>query len=50
MKRAAYILAVVAWVSGISTARGPWSTAAAFLFPPYAWVLVADRIWPEVKP
>lgn len=47
MKTLTYLIAVVAWVAGISLARGFWPTATAYLFPPYAWVLVADRVIPE---
>lgn len=36
------LLAVVAWVTGTVLAPGWWKLAA-FVFPPYAWYLFAER-------
>jgi len=35
---------LVAWPAGILLANGFWSALAAFLFPPWAWILVVGRI------
>ena len=37
------LLAVVAWVAGTVLAPGWWKLAA-FVFPPYPWYLVAERV------
>lgn len=47
MKYVAYIIVVTSWIAGISLAQGFWQTAAAYVFPPYAWVLVAERMIPN---
>lgn len=44
MNYIAYIAAITAWVFGIAFAKGFWQTTAAYVFPPYAWVLVAESV------
>lgn len=38
-----YGIAVVAWLAGAVLAPGWWKLAA-FVFPPYPWYLVAERV------
>jgi len=35
---------IAAWLAGVLLANSPASAIAAFLFPPWAWVLVVARV------
>ena len=37
------VLFFVFWVVGAVLAKGAWSTAAAILFPPWGWYLIAEK-------
>ena len=37
-------LAIFFWLVGIALAKGFWLTACAFIFPPFAWYLVVERL------
>ena len=37
------VLAVVAWLAGMVLAPGWWKIAA-FIFPPYPWYLITERL------
>ena len=39
---AVLIIVVALWVLGMVLAKGFWSTAAAFLFPPWGWYLIPE--------
>ena len=43
IKNLVYLGMLVAWVFGIALATG-WSLVGAVLFPPYAWVLLAQAL------
>jgi hypothetical protein len=36
------LLIIVTWLGGAVLAKGFWLTAAAVVFPPYAWYLVVE--------
>lgn len=37
------LLMIVSWVFGIAAASGALSTFFALIFPPWAWVVLAER-------
>lgn len=46
VKGVGFLLAVLAWLAGTVLAGGWWKLAA-FVFPPYSWYLVVQRVMQE---
>jgi hypothetical protein len=44
MKELLSFALLMAWIAGTVLVKGAWLTAAAVLFPPYAWYVVVEHV------